>query len=171
LALEAHVLFLCAHLYYRHYTQAHLIWLHDVHEGVTRCRDRFDWNVFRRLAERTGWARGAACVLSALEIYTDWAFPEACRGLKEVPSIRELTHLPREKYALFIAMGGHIPTWRGRLAFLLFHICPPKTVMVQRYRLRHPSIWFLYYPLRWAATAVRGTGWALRRLFKGGPTA
>lgn len=171
LDLEAHVLFLCAHLYYRHYTEAHLLWLHDIHEGVTRHRGRFDWERFRHLAVLAGWGRGVSRVLSALKIYRDWSYPPACRGLEDSPSVRELVHLPREKLALFFAMGGNIPSWRGKLAFVLFHLCPPKAVMVQRYGIRQPSLWFLYYPFRWGSIAAQAARWSLRRLTKGGRSA
>jgi hypothetical protein len=167
LDVESHLLFLCAHLYYRHYTQAHLIWLHDIHQVLARHREDFNWTRFHQLALKTGWGRGTFHVLSALCIYDGWDFPQVCHDLEQAPSIQELTYLPTEKLAGFFAMGGHIPTWRGRLAFLLFHLCPPKVVMVQRYGIRHPSLWFLLYPYRWAHLMLQGIRWSIGRLFSG----
>jgi len=167
LALEAHILFLIAHLYYRHHTQIQLIWFQDIYEGLTRYQARFNWSLFHRLALDTGWGRGVFRVLTALSLYEGWTFPEACRDLEHAPSIRELIHLPTEKLDLFFAMGGHIPTRHGKLAYLLAHLCPPKEVMVRRYGIRHPSLWVAYYPFRWIHAGVQLLQWSLRRLLKG----
>jgi hypothetical protein len=171
LAPEAHILFLIAHLYYRHHTQIQLIWLHDIYTGLTRDPERFDWSLFHRLALETGWGRGVHRVLSALSLYEGWTFPGSCRDLEAAPSIRELIHLPTEKLDLFFAMGKHLPTGRGKAGYLLAHLCPPRDVMIRRYTIRYRALWMAYYPLRWVHAGAQLLRWSFRHLLKGDKSA
>ena len=158
----AHLLYACAHALLQHgAAQAPLIWIYDLHEVVTRWRDRIDWRELIQSAKAFQWSGALSGGLALARELFGTELPSVVdeelvasaaerrhEGRKADPTLSRAELVWRE-------MGCVAPRDRFRWAVAI--LFPSPTYMKWRYP-RAKWIWPVLYVYRWSVVLREGLG-------------
>jgi hypothetical protein len=160
---EAHLLYLCAHLFLQHgETQVFLRQSLDLHQMITRAA--LDWSLVVHQAAQLGWAyvveRG---LVQAVELF-DTPVPDnvldqlrAARASQDSTSYAVDLTGRGAQWARIRASLSDL-TWQDRLLWLFKIAFPSQAYLRKKYAIQSSRAVWPYYPYRWF-DQVRSIGW------------
>jgi hypothetical protein len=158
LALEARLLYLCAHAAL-HHQGGRVLWICDIDRLLRQNASLLDWGLFQEKAIAYRLPLAVQAVLLRAQEWLGTPLPEGLMStLAALPPDPEAADVldtragpPPDIMAGFVDDLGRLPGWRTKLRFFLVNAFPSPAYMHQRYAIRRRWMMPGYYVSRLAA--------------------
>ena len=162
---EAHLLYLCAHLWL-HHQGAGVLWLHDIAQVMAAGRDDIDWSQVLAQAQSLELVLPLKRVLPV--VAAQYGVAPAAGVLRQLDRLQPS---PTEAQAFAGLAAEHLPVasrfwtdlrgmpnWADRARFAWSNLMPSPAYMRFRYRIANSWLLPFYYPYRWLL-GIRSALW------------
>jgi hypothetical protein len=158
----AHLLFLAAHLKYKHDAcQTRLLWLYDIDQIIRNKLEPQHYDQLATQAETFIWTPALVAAISQVNHLFDTPLPldwlDQLKQKEQDPLAVQLLNQRAERPTTrSIEMWSRIKAQKGlkKIALILRFIFPTPNYIRQRYQVKPGWLWPLYYPYRWLDMSV-----------------